>query len=500
MGRKFRTCLNVEHLESRTVLDGGGSFGFTLGGTTATFIAGGVPLVAGGLYFEVDGDPTQANLMVFSTDAAGNLNFSDTSVDGDGTVQVVSGEVSAGDIALARLLNGNAPFAGVNAVGGGAGDNINASAITNFQMTEQGGAGADTLRGGSRNDSLSGNDGGDIIFGGAGNDKMFGGNGNDIIHIDAVDNMAFVQGGTGGETFTANLTGENGGIGDILIIDQSRGGPVANLDFEAVGVVVAGGTLNSAGGTGNDIIDNTNFNGGGAFAGKGTLVFGNQGNDTIISSAFADSLHGGTITGGVTADSGTDTLSYETSPAGVTVNLLTGAAAGGNAAGDTFSNFINLRGSQFNDDLTGDNRANVIQGLGGDDNLTGLGGNDTLDGGAGNDMMDGGSGNDTLIATQGNDTADGGFGNDLIQMDYNNIAANGFEAGYAASGAGGIFGGPGKDTFQFLNVALNRGDGVFTLDPTRVANTEKFVDDLIDDGLNDWDPTVDNTFSYPPLS
>src|SRR5262249_27078682 len=52
------------------------------------------------------------------------------------------------------------------------------------------------------------------------------------------------------------------------------------------------------------------------------------------------------------------------------------------AAGDTFNFIRNLRGSQFNDTLVGDNNANVLNGWGtpdnGSDTLTGNGGADTF--------------------------------------------------------------------------------------------------------------------------
>ena len=77
-----------------------------------------------------------------------------------------------------------------------------------------------------------------------------------------------------------------------------------------------------------------------------------------------------------------DGLSYIGST-GVTVNLSTGDASGGDAFGDVFSGIENLRGSQYADTLTGDERSNEIYGLDGNDRLFGLGGNDWLHGGAG---------------------------------------------------------------------------------------------------------------------
>jgi Ca2+-binding RTX toxin-like protein len=63
----------------------------------------------------------------------------------------------------------------------------------------------------------------------------------------------------------------------------------------------------------------------------------------------------------------------------VTVNLAT--LTGQNTAGagtDTLSNFENLMGSIYNDTLTGDGNANVIEGGAGNDTINGAGGIDTL--------------------------------------------------------------------------------------------------------------------------
>lgn len=71
--------------------------------------------------------------------------------------------------------------------------------------------------------------------------------------------------------------------------------------------------------------------------------------------------------------------------------------------------------------LHGNNRSQIIMGLGGDDKLRGGNGNDCLVGGGGNDVLiagdspdtlSGGPGDDTLIGTNGPDLLDGGLGAD----------------------------------------------------------------------------------------
>jgi Ca2+-binding RTX toxin-like protein len=93
--------------------------------------------------------------------------------------------------------------------------------------------------------------------------------------------------------------------------------------------------------------------------------------------AGADTLDGG---------GGSDTASWYTSAAGVTVDLAAGTASGGDAQGDTLIGIENLTGSNLgNDSLSGNAGANTLAGWGGADVLRGGAGADRLDGGAGSD-------------------------------------------------------------------------------------------------------------------
>src|SRR3546814_1575347 len=69
-------------------------------------------------------------------------------------------------------------------------------------------------------------------------------------------------------------------------------------------------------------------------------------------------------------------LSYEHSAAAVSVYLDQSASHVGDAANDSFTAIEDLRGSGFDDILSGDSGANRLEGLGGDDALHGLDGND----------------------------------------------------------------------------------------------------------------------------
>jgi Ca2+-binding RTX toxin-like protein len=149
--------------------------------------------------------------------------------------------------------------------------------------------------------------------------------------------------------------------------------------------------------------------------GGGDAIYGLRGNDTIYGDAGIDFLDGGlgddeiyggadsdTMLGGLGADvidggDGTDITSYVSSKDAVTVNLLTNINFGGDAEGDLLyrMELINGSNSVTGDSLTGDNLANLINGLSGNDTINGLGGDDILYGGPGADKIDGGTGVDT---------------------------------------------------------------------------------------------------------
>lgn len=114
--------------------------------------------------------------------------------------------------------------------------------------------------------------------------------------------------------------------------------------------------------------------------GEADVLIGGEGNDTLEGGPAADRLDGG---------NGADTASYASSAAGVTINLQTRVAQGGDAQGDRLRNIESLVGSPGSDTLTGDTSDNV---------LDGQGGNDSLAGGLGNDIfrVSPSSGDDTI--------------------------------------------------------------------------------------------------------
>ncbi|MFN3642892.1 MAG: hypothetical protein ACK4TB_08215 [Gemmobacter sp.] len=181
------------------------------------------------------------------------------------------------------------------------------------------------------------------------------------------------------------------------------------------------------GGAGNDLLE------GGA---RGDRLSGDAGDDVLIGNAGDDTLQGGTgddvLIGGAGRDlllggSGTDEADYSASDAAVTITLRNRpdggeeqVGRGGHAEGDVLRSVEVLRGSDFDDLLTG---------LTAEDNvLIGGLGNDTLIGGAGDDLLAGGPGADLLRGGQGRDAVTYAFSPAGVLLDRRNGLAFGGDA------------------------------------------------------------------------
>ncbi|MFM7718655.1 MAG: beta strand repeat-containing protein [Actinomycetota bacterium] len=296
-----------------------------------------------------------------------------------------------------------------------------------------GDAGSNVITGGAGSDALSGAAGVDILTGGLGDDTLLGGAGGDVL-----------AGSEG--TDTATYAGSTAAV-RVGVTGTASGGDAAGDSLSTIENLTGSGY-------------------GDELRGDGTanVLTGGDGNDTLLGAGGADDLSGG---------AGSDTASYETSNAGVEVDLDSGVADNGDAEGDDLSNVENLIGSDRSDVLSGDDGDNVISagsgadivfGGGGDDTLAGGGGSDTvtflgggssvrvnlaygtavgqgeddlsgfenvvgtsgadriigdgrantLVGGGGNDRLTGGGGPDTLRGGAGNDTLLGGAGRDTL--------------------------------------------------------------------------------------
>jgi Ca2+-binding RTX toxin-like protein len=187
----------------------------------------------------------------------------------------------------------------------------------------------ENLRGSSFDDTLTGDGNNNVIEGGLGNDTLNG--------------------------------GTPGGIGDTVSYEHAAAGVTVDLSNSGPQNTIGAGT---------DTLSNFQ------------ILLGSSHDDTLIG-AGSSIIEGGPGNDHITGIGNNVTASYEHAASGVTVSLnVPGPQNTGGAGTDTLTNIANLFGSQFSDNLTGNNAANILDGgFGGNnttDTLTGLGGADTF--------------------------------------------------------------------------------------------------------------------------
>jgi Ca2+-binding RTX toxin-like protein len=244
-----------------------------------------------------------------------------------------------------------------------------------------GGDGKDTLIGGNGSSTLDGNGGNDIMLGGSGNDTMDGGTGFNTYDGKGGFDTADFTGLTGGFRLTFDGKANDGphghddnfieidkiittGDGDrvnavglqhgITYFSSGHGAVVRGTNFKDH-IKIEDGEAHGMGGS--DLIQ-TGLNG----STTKSVVFGDDGNDTITTGEGDDAVDGG---------AGNDSIS----------------------TGDG------------NDVITGDD---------GNDTIIGASGDDSIRGGAGNDSLIGEDGNDTVLGDGGKDFIVGGTGKDVF--------------------------------------------------------------------------------------
>ncbi len=278
-----------------------------------------------------------------------------------------------------------AALAGVTlslATGLGAGGDALGDSYTGIENV-LGSAFADAITGDGGANRIDGDAGNDVLQGRGGADTLIGGTGSDIADYGASASAVTVDLGT-----SANSGGD--AQGDILIGIEAVGG--SNFADVLTGDTGANTIWGRAG---NDLISGA--------AGNDTL-YGEAGTDTLAGGDGDDVLIGGAGADGLNGGNGTDTVHYASAAAAVRVDLIAGAGAGSDAAGDSFVSIENAVGSAFDDLVIGDGGANRLAGLAGADRFYASGGNDVVDGGDGNDLIVGGGGADTLKGGTGADS------------------------------------------------------------------------------------------------
>ena len=266
----------------------------------------------------------------------------------------------------------------------GDGDDTNADML-------YGEGGNDMIYGGAGGDMLDGGDGNDTLVGGGGADTYKGGAGSDMIYADKMDTN--INGfGPEDDTDTSDV---NESIDDAMDIDTLSYAKVEDENETGVGTMANPLTLDAN--TGQNTVGDSTIT---VTIGNIENIIGTQYDDYLTGGAGANVIEGGAgrdmLSGGAgdaTAD-GNDTLSYASSDSWVRVRLQADGSPAqvsrGHARGDTATNFENVLGSAYDDELVGNGGANVLTGGGGDDELEGGAGHDTLEGGAGADELNGG--------------------------------------------------------------------------------------------------------------
>ena len=270
--------------------------------------------------------------------------------------------------------------------------------------------GEDRICAGDGNDFVKGADGYDRIEGGAGDDTLYGGKRPDYFYPGPGDDR--IHGGY--EYGYGYGGGYSGNYWDWIVY----------TDLEGIDVDL---TVGYAKADGHDTVSDVE----GVIGSKGDDVvrggessdslYGGPGDDTLIGLAGDDHFVGGDGDDGLDGGEGRDSLAFredgEDIPGPVRVDLGRGTTIGHGS--DTVNSIEVVSGTTGNDILIGDKVANVLKGLGGEDEIDGSGGNDTLIGDESfgapqRDVIRGGSGRDRLFGGPGPDDLDGGSGHDVM--------------------------------------------------------------------------------------
>ncbi|MEO3473016.1 M10 family metallopeptidase [Roseomonas sp. CAU 1739] len=244
---------------------------------------------------------------------------------------------------------------------------------------------------GRGNDSAIGNDAGNMLLGGAGDDTLDGGGGADT--LDGGTGNDLMIGGAGNDRYVVYGTAD-------IVLEVADGGTDTLVTWKRIHVLEAEVEVLRAA------------------AAAPVSLLGNALANTVIGTAFADTINGGegddALYGLADADrilgsGGRDTLIGDTGR-----DSLFGGAGDDRLWGQGDDD--RLQGDAGNDTALGGDGADTLFGLDGNDALYGDAGDDSVLGGTGGDSLFGGAGNDTLIGQGGADTLHGGPGADIFRF------------------------------------------------------------------------------------
>lgn len=448
-------------LDGSDVLDGGANADVMLGG------------LGDDIYIVDDAGDALTELSGQGTDAVHSSISWTLGSDVENLVLTGTAAVNGGGNSLANTITGNG---GVNTLAGGAGNDTYVIGSGDV-VAELSGEGTDTVIatvGGYTLDAYvenlvvangaagAGNAEANTITGNAAANTLAGAGGNDTL-----------DGSTGDDTM-------DGGTGDDVFIVDSAGDVVAEGTGDGIDLVMAGITYTIA----DNDVENLTLTGTANIGATGNasvnILTGNSGSNSLDGAAGADTMVGGAGSDTYVVDNPGDIVS-EAADEG-TDSVYSGISW---TLGSNFENIVltgssstNATGNTLNNILTGNEGANTLAGLGGDDiyivgagdivteassqgtdevrssvtwtlgsdfenltltgsdingvgntlgntmtgsaganSLSGLAGNDVIRGGLGNDVLDGGDGNDTLDGGSGADTMTGGIGDDIFLVD-----------------------------------------------------------------------------------
>ena len=344
-----------------------------------------------------------------------------------------------------------------------------------------GNAGDDTLDGGLGDDTLQGGAGDDTYVASAGNDVVISGGGNDTLEFgpdfDFEFESAVIDLATGDLTITGEVFDDalQTLVDATTTVQDHLTSPLGFVRFDddddgLLDTFRVANTFDVSGSAEDTVIAGSNDANGEAIVGGfgNDVLLGNAGDDTLDGGLGDDLLSGGTGNDTLDGGDGIDEVDYFDSATGVTVDLGNATASDGLGGTDTILNIEDVHGSDFDDVITGDGNANVLEGEFGNDVLDGGGGDDKVFGDEGDDVLTGGFGNDVLGAGAGDDVLTGGLGNDVLDG-----GAGTDTASYAAAAS---------SVTVDLAAGTATGEGSDTLSNIESASGSDFDDALTGDG------------------